>query len=265
MVILKDICKYLESVAPLSLQEDYDNAGLIIGNEKAKIKKALICLDCTEEILDEAIEKNCNLIIAHHPIVFRGIKKFNGNNYVERIIIKAIQNNINIYAAHTNLDNVLKNGVNQRIAKKLKLKNLKILSPIKGSQDKQGAGIVGQLSKSENERSFLKRLKTTMKTDCIRHTELLGKQIKKVAICGGSGSFLLNDAIKDKADIFITGDFKYHQFFDSDGKIVIADIGHYESEQFTKEIFYELLTKKFPKFAVHLTKINTNPINYYIN
>jgi len=221
----------------------------------------LICLDSTEAVIDEAIENNCQLIIAHHPIVFSGLKKITGETYIERVIIKAIKHNIAIYAAHTNMDNVL-NGVNKKIAEQLDLKNCKILSPT--DDTKIGAGLIGTLKKPVDEVTFLHNLKKSMQTDCIRHTQLLNKKISTIALCGGSGSFLLNAAIAKKADIFITGDFKYHQFFDAEQKIVIADIGHYESEQYTIMLFYEILTKKFPNFAVLLTKINTNPINYLI-
>ena len=258
---LKEITDYLDSYAPLYLQEDYDNAGLIVGDESMEIKKALICLDSTEAVIDEAIENNCQLVIAHHPIVFSGLKKITGETYIERVIIKAIKHNIAIYAAHTNMDNVLK-GVNKKIAEQLDLKNCKILSPTSDIQI--GAGLIGTLKKPMDEVTFLHNLKKSMQTDCIRHTQLLNKKISTIALCGGSGSFLLDVAIAKKADIFITGDFKYHQFFDAEQKIVIADIGHYESEQYTIMLFYEILTKKFPNFAVLLTKINTNPINYLI-
>jgi dinuclear metal center YbgI/SA1388 family protein len=361
---LKEITDQLESFAPLAYQESYDNAGLICGDPQMEITSALICLDSTEAVLEEAIEKGCNLVIAHHPIVFSGIKKFNGKNYVERVIIKAIKNDIAIYAAHTNLDNV-HNGVNAKIADKLGLINCKILQPQKGklkklitfcpldkaavvreslfaagagsigkydecsfnstgtgtfragagsnpyvgeigklqeeretkievmypvdkeskilkamfqshpyeevaydifelSNENQmiGSGLIGELAEDKTEMDFLKFLKDAMKTSTIRYTALKQKNIKKVAVCGGSGSFLLKNAINAGADIFVTGDFKYHQFFDAENRIVIADIGHYESEQFTGEIFYDILKKKFSTFALHLSKINTNPINY---
>jgi dinuclear metal center YbgI/SA1388 family protein len=365
MTTLKDVIDYLEEIAPPSLQESYDNAGLIVGNDAAEIKGILICLDSTEAILDEAIKKNCNLIIAHHPIVFSGLKKLNGKNYVERVVIKAIQNNLAIYAAHTNLDNV-QIGVNKKICDKLGLNNCRILSPkknllrklvtfcptdqadkirtalfeagsghignyyecsyniegygtfrggkdtnpyvgekgrqhrenetrvetifpsylqskivvgllkvhpyeevaydiypLENSHQQVGSGMVGELENEMDEKSFLKHVKESMKTDCIRHTALLNKKVKRVAVCGGAGSFLLNDAIREKADIFITADFKYHQFFDADNRIVIADIGHYESEQFTKELFAELLKQKFSTFAAHLSETVTNPVYYY--
>jgi len=362
---IKEITNYLESVAPLHYQESYDNAGLLVGDANREIDAALITLDCTEEVVEEAIENNCNLIIAHHPIIFSGLKNITGQNYVERTIIKAIKNDIAIYAIHTNLDNI-KTGVSAKIAEILGVENCKILSPKKdllrqlavycpvsdtekvkealfqagagdiGNYDecsfsakgegtfranegcdphignigerhtekeekievifpkykentiisalKQahpyeqvayqiyildniyenvGAGIVGELAQKVDTNRFLEMLKTKMQTDCIRHTKLVKNQIKRVAICGGSGSFLLSNAICEKADIFITADFKYHEFFDGENDIIIADIGHFESEQFTKDLIYDLLSKKFSKFAVRLSKVNTNPINYF--
>ena len=361
---VKNIIQIIEDFAPLSYQESYDNAGLIIGNLEEEVTGVLICLDCVEEILEEAIKNNCNLIIAHHPIVFNELKKINGATYLERVVIKAIKNNIAIYAAHTNLDNAT-DGVSFKIAEKLGLINCKVLQPKKNlfhkvvtycpidyaekvrqalfdagaghignydecsynvegigtfkgllgatpfggkvgelHQEKEisietvvpshllqkviknmivahpyeevaydvyqlentnhniGSGVIAELEIPQNAANFLKQLKTKLKTDCIRHTNLLGKKIKKVAICGGAGSFLLNDAIAANADIFITGDFKYHQFFDTENQLIIADVGHYESEQFTCELIYDVLIKKIPNFAIRLTKINTNPINY---
>ncbi len=362
---IKEVTDYLESIAPLALQESYDNAGLIVGNDSVEVKGILICLDSTEEIIEEALKNNCNLVIAHHPIVFNGLKKLNGKNYVERTVIKAIQNNIAIYAAHTNLDNI-QQGVNAEICKRLGLKNYKILSPKgnllkklvtfcpaeqtekvrqalfnagcghigkydecsfnaegtgtfrpgegtnpfvgeKGKQNLEkeirietifesyneskviralfeahpyeevaydvyaltntyqhvGSGMIGELNSPMSEPDFLKQLKSVMKTGCVRHTKLAGKKVTKVAVCGGSGSFLLDDAIRENADVFVTADFKYHQFFDADGKVVIADIGHYESEQYTKELFHDLLVKKFSTFAIRLSEVDTNPVKYF--
>ncbi len=359
---LKEITNYLESFAPLSYQESYDNAGLICGDENMEISAALICLDSTEAVIDEAIAGGFNLVIAHHPIVFSGIKKLNGKNYIERVLLKAIKNDIAIYAAHTNLDNV-RNGVNAKICEKLDLIECQLLVPQKSvlkrlityvpkenaeelrialfnagggmvgnynecsfnttgtgtfkaldganpyigtvgkrfegeeikvemvypqyaeskivtallkahpyeevaydlialsnSSSLVGAGMVGELATEMDEMAFLRELKSKMKVETIRYTALKGKKVKKVAVCGGSGSFLLHSAIAHQADVFITADFKYHQFFDAEGRIIIADIGHYESEQFTMELFYEILKEKFSTFALKLTKINTNPI-----
>lgn len=274
---VKTITSYLESIAPLSLQEDYDNSGLLIGNEETEVQGALICLDCTEAVLDEAIKKNCNLIISHHPIIFKGLKKITGSNYVERVVEKAIRNNISIYAIHTNLDNVSV-GVNKKICDKLGLTNCKILLPSprgegSGVRQKFGSGMIGTLAKPFTEISFLNKIKKVFKAGSLRHTQLLNKKVSKVAVCGGSGSFLLHEAMRQKADVFVTADFKYHQFFDGENKVLIADIGHYESEQFTKELLRDLLMENFSIFAPRFKKgekniplllsaINTNPINY---
>ncbi|MBA3900260.1 MAG: Nif3-like dinuclear metal center hexameric protein, partial [Bacteroidetes bacterium] len=352
---IKDVMKVLEEFAPLPLQESYDNSGLIVGDKQAEVNKILICLDSTEAVIDEAIAKGCNLIIAHHPIVFAGIKKLTGTNYIQRVIIKAIKNDIAIYAAHTNLDNV-SNGVNAKICEKLGVVKTRILapkknllkrlisfcpgshvdkvkealfnagagkigeydecsfstsgtgtfrpsdkaSPFQGEAGKRseagevkietiypfylekkvlsalwqshpyeevaydiipldnkhqliGSGMIGELNEAMNEMDFLKMVKKSMKSGCLRYTQLMGKKVKKIAVCGGSGSFLLKDAIASGADVFLTADFKYHQFFDAEGQILIADVGHFESEQFTTEIFYDLLKKNFPTFAVCLS------------
>jgi dinuclear metal center YbgI/SA1388 family protein len=365
MFKVKDIISELEKFAPLSYQEDYDNAGIIIGNPDQECKAVLLTIDVTESIIEEAIKKGSNLIIAHHPLVFSGLKKIIGRNYIERSVIKAIKNDIAIYAAHTNIDNVL-NGVNNKISEKLGLINCQILKPTKNQLKKLvtfipishadkvreavfsagaghignydccsyniagkgsfraldgtnpfvgnkgelhfeeelrfetifpdylqktiidsllashpyeevaydiysldnenqtiGAGLIGDLETSIPEKEFLELIKQKFEAKVVRHTKLLNKPIQKVAICGGSGSFLVKDAIQKKADIFITGDFKYHQFFDAENKIIIADIGHYESEQFTKELFYDILIKKLPNFAIYFSELITNPIYYF--
>lgn len=361
---IAEIIQTIEDFAPISYQEAYDNAGLLVGDKLADCTGVLICLDAVEAVIDEAIAKKCNLVVAHHPIIFSGLKKITGKNYIERVIIKAIKNDIAIYACHTNLDNV-RLGVNNIIADKLGLKNRKILEPksgilkklytyvpkehkdallnalfaagagnignysecsysldgvgtFKGNEKSNpivgkkgsrstaaeskievifpnyleakilnalrenhpyeevafevisldnsfqdvGSGLIGELEKAIPEKEFLDILKVKMNTKCIRHTALLKKKIKRVALCGGSGSFLLQKAIAQQADIFITGDFKYHQFFDADNQIIIADIGHYESEQFTAQLFNKIISEKFRTFAVRISTINTNPINY---
>jgi len=365
-MIVADIMACLEAFAPLSFQESYDNCGLQVGDKQMSLTGVLLTLDVTEEVLNEAIERNCNMIVAHHPLIFSGLKKIVGANSIQKIVTKAIKNDIAIYAIHTNLDNVL-SGVNQMIAQKLGLKNFKILSPKSGflckiityapnasaekvrqamfaagagniseysncsfntegkgsfqpsekanpsigkaggqtewveetkievialrhqvativnamkiaheyeevaydvialenAHNSIGAGLVGNLPEPMNEQDFMKWVQTQMQVKCIRHTPFLQKPIQRVAVCGGSGSFLLKDAISSKADVFITGDFKYHQFFDAENQILIADIGHYESEQFTKELIKDILSRKFPNFAVLLSTINTNPVNYF--
>lgn len=362
---IKEITNHLEQLAPLPYQESYDNAGLIVGNANTSVSGILICLDSTEAIIDEAIAKGCNLVIAHHPIIFKGLKKLTGKNYIERTIIKAIKNDIAIYATHTNLDNVI-GGVNFKIAQMLDLQQVKILSPknqnllklvvfvpientkvvlnalheagagvignyshvsftgegtgafrpnelanptigtanideevhenrievifpahlknqvlaamyhthiyeevahditaLENQNQEVGSGAIGELSEAMPEKDFLQYLKQKMTISVIRHTNLLGKSIKKIAVCGGAGGFLLNDAIAQNVDIFITADYKYHEFFDADNRIIIADIGHYESEQFTKDLLKDYICKKIINFAVHLSETPTNPINYY--
>ncbi len=362
---VKDVIEVLNQFAPPSLSEDFDNVGLLVGSPKQSITKCLITLDITEQVVDEAIHTGCNLIVSHHPIMFGGIKKINGNSDTERVVIKAIKNDIAIFAAHTNADRVL-NGVSGRMAQKLELKNRTILStggaslvklvvfapvnhvdavrtalfnsgaghignydscsfntagtgtfragentnpyvgekgkthheeevkievilpeykkreviaamisahpyeepaydiiPLQNEWQNVGYGTIGELEEAMDEEKFMHKLKDIFNVQYIRHTQFTGRKIKKVALCGGSGSFLLNKAIASKADIFITGDFKYHQFFDAEGRIIIADIGHYESEQYTKELFFEILTKKLSNFALYLSKTNTNPIKYF--
>lgn len=264
-MILQEVIDFLEQIAPFRYQEGYDNAGLITGHPEMTVQGIMVSLDATEAVVDEAIANNCNVVVSHHPIVFRGLKKINGTNYVERTIIKAIKNDIALLAIHTNLDNVLEHGVSSKIAQKIGLTEVKILSP-KLDIDPTGivgSGVIGTLNSQLAEHELLLHVKNVMEVNCIRHTELLGKPVKKIAICGGSGSFLLETAKKQGADVFISADFKYHEFFDADQRIVIMDIGHYESEHFTIDLLFELFSNKFRNFALHFTKVNTNPIKYY--
>ncbi len=361
---IKELVSWLEELAPPNLQESYDNSGLLVGNPDQEISGVMLCLDSTEDVLDEAISAGCNLVIAHHPIIFSGLKRITGKNYIERVVIKAIKAGISIYACHTNLDNV-KNGVNSKIAEKIGLSNVSILLPknnllrklvtycpiensdpvrmalfsagagmigdydqcsfsstgigtfrpgdqakpfvgeigklnreneerieviyenrkesailkalftthpyeevaydiynLNNSFSEVGSGMIGDLAKPMNERDFLVFLKSALKTACVRHSGEIRRDIRKVAICGGSGSFLLEDAVRQGADAFVSADFKYHQFFDADGRILIADVGHYESEQFTMELIKDYILKKNATFAVRLTKVITNSVHY---
>ena len=263
MISIGTIIQHLEGIAPPAYQESYDNAGLIVGNKQVICSGVITCLDTTEDVVDEAIKHNCNLIVAHHPIVFRGLKRFNGSNYVERVVMKAIKHDIAIYAIHTNLDNVYAQGVNTKIAERLGLINTRILFPKTGLNDPFiGAGLFGELVEPMSEMAFLEYLKIQMKTPCIKYTALNNKPVQKIALCGGAGGFLLPQAIAAEAHVFITGDYKYHEFFDAENKIIIADIGHFESEQFTIELLAQIIQEKFRTFAVRLTEINTNPVNY---
>jgi dinuclear metal center YbgI/SA1388 family protein len=259
---IKDITTHLEATAPRHLQESYDNAGLITGRAEWQCTGVLFALDSTEAIIAEAVRVGANLVVAHHPIVFRGMKTITGANYVERTIIQAIKHDVAIYAIHTNLDNVLKSGVNEMLAQKIGLKNLRILAP-KDPEGLTGAGVVGELNVPQTETAFLAHVKTVMQCGVVKHTELLHQPVVKVAVCGGAGSFLLPQAVQSGAQFFVTSDYKYHEFFDADGQIVIADIGHYESEQYTIELLFSLVSEKFPTFALHLTQQNTNPVRYH--
>lgn len=257
---LKEIINLIEKWAPLELAEDFDNVGLILGDENVEVKKALITLDTLENVVDEAVENKCDLIISFHPIIFDGLKKITNNSYAKRVISKSIKNNINIYAIHTNLDNHPK-GVNFQISKYLNLNNTKILIP--KIDCKGGMGMIGELHKPAPEKEFLNYVKGIMKTSLIKHSTFLNKKIKKVAVLGGSGSFAIEEAIKAGADCFITADLKYHDYFRAENKILLLDIGHYESEQYTKELILNFLRKKIPKFACVISKSNTNPVNYF--
>ena len=361
---IKDIIRAIEEVAPLPLQESYDNSGIQVGNINQKATGALLCLDVTEEIIDEAIDLEFNLIISHHPLAFKPFKSLTGKNYIERCIIKACKNDLVVYSAHTNLDNAA-GGVNYKLANLLGLQNLHILDPKKGNLLKlvtfvpeasaetvrtalfnanagnignydscsfntlgigtfrasevcnpfcgeinelhseneirietiipaylktsitrallsvhpyeepvfdfyplentwkqAGSGIVGELPIEEDELFFLQRIKDIFDLECVKHSTLTGKKIREVAICGGNGAFLIPDAITYGADIFITGEAKYNDFFDVEDKILLATIGHYESEICTKEIFFDIISKKFPTFATQISNTNLNPVKY---
>ena len=365
MMKIKEIISFLEAWAPPAYQEDYDNSGLIFGDGNWEVKGVLCALDCLESTVQEAIEKNCNLVVAHHPIVFKGIKKFGSGNYVDRTLIKAIKNDVAIYAVHTNLDNVA-SGVNKKISEKIGLVNTRILMPksghllklelycpkedseklrvalfengvgnfsnysecsfnilgegtfkpsdkanpaigekgvrhvgeelkievvfpkylerqvltkmkevhpyeevayqvieLKNTNDFIGSGMIGELEEEVDFHAFFDNLKKEFNIQVIKHTEITREKVKKIAVMGGSGSFGLRSAIAQGAHLYITSDFKYHEFFDADGKIVVADIGHYESEAATIELISEGLMEKFPNFVVLLSGLNTNPVRYY--
>jgi dinuclear metal center YbgI/SA1388 family protein len=264
-ITLGQLATYLESIAPAHFQEDYDNSGLIVGHPDTPVTGVITSLDMTEEVIDDALARGCNVIVAHHPIIFRGLKRLNGFHYVERVVIKAIKTGVALYAIHTNLDNVFRDGVNTKIGERLGLVNSQILSPKVGVFHHElpvGSGLIGHLPTAMPEMEFLQFLKQKMQASVVKHTALQGKLVEKVAVCGGSGGFLLKHAIKAGAQVFVSADYKYHEFFDADGQIVIADIGHYETEQFTSELLQHLISKKYSTFAVHCTKANTNPVSY---
>lgn len=259
---VSEIASAIEKYAPLSYQESYDNCGMQVGDPEQEVTGILITLDVTEAIIDEAIQKGCNLIVSHHPLIFRGSKKICGRTYVERCVIKAIKHDIAIYSSHTCMDKAA-GGVSFKMAEKLGVKAESPLEVEKIGNEQIGLGAIGDLAQEEDAVAFLLRIKETFHAGNIRHTEIkAGQKVKRVALCGGSASEFIDNAIAGKADIFLTADVKYHQFFDVEGRIILADIGHFESEQFTKEIFYEIISKINPKFAVYISEVKTNPINY---
>jgi dinuclear metal center YbgI/SA1388 family protein len=260
------ITKALENWAPLSFQEDYDNCGLLVGSPETICTGVLCSLDCTEAVIEEAIAKGCNLIVSHHPIIFKGIKQFDESSYVARTVLKAIQNNIALYAIHTNLDNIL-DGVNKTLADRLNLENRQILAPKPGIKDQKGqeigAGIIGDLPNEMETAEFLKWIKEILNIELIKHTPFTGKLLKTIALCGGAGSFLIGDAKAQKADCYLTGDLKYHDYFEADGRLLLLDIGHGESEQWVPALIVAHLTGKFPTFAVLQSLVCTQPITYF--
>lgn len=257
---IKEIVSALERFAPLPLQDGYDNAGMQIGLTDAEATGALLCLDVTEEVIDEAIKLGCNLVISHHPLLFKGLKSITGSSYVEKCVLHAIRNSVAIYSAHTNIDNT-KNGVSYKMAEKLELENIRFLDP-STTHFEAGSGIIGTLREPMTELEFLRKLKITFEVECVRHNELNGKLIEKVALCGGAGDFLIDKAVSEEVDAFFTGEIKYHNFFGYEEKLLLAEIGHYESEQYTKEIFYSIIKDLEPNFEVHMCNVNTNPIKY---
>lgn len=257
---IRDITDYLESVAPLHYQEIYDNAGLIVGHHHTEVTGVLVSLDTTEHVIDEAIELGCNLVVSHHPIIFKGIKRLNGYHYIERAILKAVKNDVAVYAIHTNLDNVLRNGVNEKIAQKIGLQELCILR----TRDVEtiGSGMVGRLPEPLDFPAFSDLLVSRLELPGLKHTKVVHEKIEKVALCGGSGRFLLEDAIATGAQAYVSADFKYHEYFEANDQIIVFDVGHFESEKFTIELLHHLITGKFSTFAAYCTKVNTNPLNY---
>ncbi len=267
---VSEILSYITDVAPLHWQESYDNSGLLIGDANAMVDKVLLTLDVTEQVVDEAIENSFHLIISHHPLIFKGIKNILADNTLGRIITKAVKNDISIAAMHTNLDNSYQ-GVNRVLAERLGLKDLNILHPnisasqsLSISESQVGSGMIGVLENEMSETEFMSLVKDSLNVPAIRHSELLNKPVKKVALCGGSGSFLINDAKRCNADVYLTADVKYHDFFDADNEILIVDAGHFETEQFTKQLFADIILKKNPKFAVQISSVKTNSVHYFV-
>jgi len=260
-VKIKQVLSALERFAPLPLQESWDNAGLQLGLTEAEVSGALLCLDVNEQIVDEAISKGCNLIVSHHPLLFHGLKKITGADYVQRCVIKAIKHDIVIVSMHTNMDNAL-DGVNWKIAERLGLAECRFFVPKTVDGIEAGSGVVGLFREPMQARDFVALVKERFQVDCALCNELLQRPISKVAICGGAGDFLLPDAVGEGADAFITGEMHYHQYFGHEQQIQICVIGHYQSEQYTSEIFRDIIQKDCPGVRTVLAETNTNPIVY---
>jgi dinuclear metal center YbgI/SA1388 family protein len=260
---VKDILTCITEIAPLHWQESYDNAGLQVGDLNAEAYKALICLDITEAIVDEAIAKKCELIVSHHPLIFRGLKHLTPETYIERAVSKAVKPDIAMISMHTNLDNSYL-GVSRVLADRLGLKNLHLLQPSESEPEVCGAGMIGEFDTAMEEKDFLQLVAETIGSPCLRHSVLTGRKVKKVALCGGSGSPFMPDALRQKVDAYLTADIKYHDFFVPEGNILLVDGGHFETEQFTKELIVELIMKKFPTFAAEIAETKTNSVHYFV-
>ena len=258
---IRQVLDALEQFAPLPLQESWDNAGLQLGLTEADVSGALLCLDVNEKIVDEAIRKGCNLIVSHHPLLFRGLKQISGADYVQRCVIKALKNDVVVVSMHTNMDNAL-GGVNWKIAERLGLQNSRFFAQKTIDGVEAGSGVIGELPSEMAADDFILLLKRQFDVECAQCNELLRRPIRKVAICGGAGDFLLDDALRQGADAFITGEMHYHQYFGYEQRLQICVIGHYQSEQFTAEIFRDIINKECPGVRTEIAETNTNPIFY---
>ena len=251
----------LEQFAPLPLQESWDNAGLQLGLTEAEVSGALLCLDVNEQIIDEAIRRGCNLVVSHHPLLFRGLKQISGADYVQRSVIKALKNDIVVVSLHTNMDNA-QGGVNWKIAERLGLQGCQFFAQKMVDGMEAGSGVVGELPSALDARAFIELVKQQFGVQCAMCNELLERPIRKVAICGGAGDFLLPDAVAQGADAFITGEMHYHQYFGYEQRIQLCVIGHYQSEQYTSEIFRDIIQKECPGVTTCIAETCTNPIVY---
>ncbi len=261
-VSVKEVIEALERFAPLPLQEGWDNAGLQVGLTEAEVSGALLCLDVTEQVVDEAIRLGCNLIVSHHPLIFHKLSHITGDDYVQRIVMKAIKHDTVIASMHTNMDNA-PGGVNYKIAEKLCLGNVRFMQPKTVGDSECGSGVIGEWAEPVAADDFVTLIKKTFGVECVQCNQLLRRGIRRVAICGGAGAFLLNDAAAAGADAFITGEMHYHEFFGREQQIQIAVIGHYQSEQFTSEIFKTIIEEQCKGVQCHITSTCTNPIIYF--
>lgn len=255
---LREIIAALERLAPLRLQDEWDNSGLQVGFPEAEVSKALVCLDVTEEIVKEAVDNGCNLIVSHHPLIFKALRQVSDATYQQRCVVHALASGISIYSTHTSLDNA-PGGVNHRIAGKLGLQQLRWLCPKEGED--AGSGLVGELPAPERDTDFLARVQDSFGVECLLHSAPDGREIRRVALCGGAGAFLMRDAVRAGADCFLSGEFHYHDYFENQG-VLLCELGHYQSEQFTQDLLLEYLTASCPGLRVCRTALNTNPIRY---
>ena len=258
---IRQVLSALEQFAPLPLQESWDNAGLQVGLTEAEVSGALLCLDVNEQIVDEAIQKGCNLIVSHHPLLFRGLKQLTGGDYVQRCVIKAVKNDIVVVSMHTNMDNA-RGGVNWKIAERLGLTDVRFFAPKQVDGLEAGSGVVGELPRPMAAEDFIQLVKRQFGVACAQCNEMLQRPVQRVAICGGAGDFLLDDAVRQGADAFITGEMHYHVFFDHEQQLQICVIGHYQSEQYTSEIFRDIIRRECPGVRTEIAETNTNPIKY---
>ena len=258
---IKEVLSALERFAPLPLQESWDNAGLQVGLTETEVSGALLCLDVNEKIVDEAIRKGCNVVVSHHPLLFRGLKTISDLTDVQRTVMKAVQKGVCVISMHTNMDNA-KGGVNYKMAEKLGLRDVQFLAPKMVDGVESGSGVIGELPEAQASDDFVLAVKKAFGVECAMCNELLRRPVRKVALCGGAGDFLLDDALKAGADAFITGEMHYHQYFGYEQQIQICVIGHYQSEQYTAEIFRDIIEKECPGVKTYIAETCTNPILY---
>ncbi|MDE6355362.1 MAG: Nif3-like dinuclear metal center hexameric protein [Prevotella sp.] len=258
---IKEVLSALERFAPLPLQEGWDNAGLQVGLTEAEVSGALLCLDVNERIIDEAIAKGLNLVVSHHPLLFRGLKTIGDGDYVQRTVMKAIKNDIVVVSMHTNMDNA-PGGVNYKIAEKMGLTDVRFMAPKTVDGVEAGSGVVGELPEDMAADDFVLMVKRVFGVECAMCNELLRRKIRRVAICGGAGDFLLDDAVRAGADAFVTGEMHYHVYFGREQQLQICVIGHYQSEQYTSEVFRQVIEEACPGLPLHIAETCTNPIYY---
>lgn len=260
---IADVIAVIEQSAPLHMQESFDNSGLIVGDAQAEVNSALICVDVTQEVLDEAIACGVGLVISHHPVIFNSIRRLTESTYVERLVSRALRAGVALYAAHTNLDAV-HNGMSWRLASILGVGELQLLSPTREGDQQIGFGVVGELQSSMPCEEFLQLVMSSLELKVVRHSDLTLNTVRRVALCTGSGASLIGAAKRAQADIYLAADFKYNDFMEGDSHFIVADIGHFESEYCAIDLLYDIITKKIPTFALRKSVNSRNPVNYLV-